>query len=102
MSRSQQRSSGAQDATERPGRECQEPHPKENFRLAGRTGLLLSVSGATCSGGGGSGRELKEAASSGGKDGKDSGPGCGSLRFPSSGMSLQSAASTSFMLGHFM
>lgn len=64
-------------------------YPKENLRLAGATGLRVSMSGATCSGGGGSGRELKEAASSGGKDGKDTGPGCGSALCPGSGMSLQ-------------
>jgi hypothetical protein len=63
-------------------------HPKENLRLEGRTGLLLSVSGATCRGGGGSGSELKEAASSGRNDGTVKGPGCGSLLPPSSGMSL--------------
>ena len=63
-------------------------HPKENLRLEGRTGLRLSVSGATCRGGGGSGSELKEAASSGGNDGTDRDPGCGSSLPPSSGMSL--------------
>ena len=74
-------------------------YPKENLRLAGATGLRVSMSGATCSGGGGSGREAKEAASSGGKDGTDSGPGCGSALCPGSGMSLQREACMSVLLG---